>query len=248
VATILGDSIYKNFPWVEGAGPSNPEDLPELLLRRTWRPAVSVTGAEGFPTLAQAGNVLRTSTALKLSVRLPPRCAADPAGEALKAVLEANPPHGAHVEFELEKSASGWDAPASAPWLAAAVEAASLEAFGAPPAYFGEGGSIPFMGMLGELFPQAQFVVTGVLGPGSNAHGPNEFLHIDFTKRIIAAVSIILKAHGQQEAQPGSVGAGAAAANSMEGRVVAANADRLATLKVVEARAAHQHTGEGCCP
>ena len=251
VAKIMGDSVYKNFPWVAGAGPAADADLAELLLRRTWRPALSVTGAEGFPTLAQAGNVLRTSTALKLSMRLPPRCAAEPAGLALKAALEANPPHGAHVSFELEKSAAGWDAPASAPWLASAVERASLAAFGREPAYFGEGGSIPFMGMLGELFPMAQFVVTGVLGPGSNAHGPNEFLHIDFTKRLIAAVAVILHAHALQPAA--AAGAASDAAGAMEGRTAAANADRAATLAVNEAKAAkaaadHVHLGEGCCP
>ena len=246
VAGIMGEAIYKNFPWVDGSYPSGKEDLAELLLRRTWRPALSVTGAEGFPTLAQAGNVLRTQTAFKLSMRLPPRCAADEAGLALKKALEASPPHGAHVGFELEKSASGWDAPATSPWLAAAIEEASVSAFGQPPAHFGEGGSIPFMGMLGELFPMAQFVVTGVLGPGSNAHGPNEFLHVAFTKKIIAAVSVILAAHGKQPAQPG---AAAADAGAMAGRTAAANADREATLLVNEAKAkAHIHTGEGCCP
>src|SRR6185437_11544258 len=128
-------------------GPADAGNHAELLLKRTWRPALSVTGAAGFPTLEQAGNVLRTSTALKLSMRLPPRCPAEAAGEALKAALEANPPHGAHVVFELEKSASGWDAPASAKWLSSAVDAASHAAYGKSPAYFGEGGSIPFMGM-----------------------------------------------------------------------------------------------------
>ena len=223
VAAIMGESVFRNFPWVEGAGPSAPEDLAELLLRRTWRPALSITGAAGFPSLEQAGNVLRTQTALKLSMRLPPRCDAEAAGAALKAALEAAPPHGAHVAFELEKSAGGWDAPA----------------------YFGEGGSIPFLGMLGELFPQAQFVVTGVLGPGSNAHGPNEFLHIDFTKRIIRAVAVILAAHGQQPAA--SAGEAAAAAGAMQGRVDAANADRAATLQIHAAKGQHEHM-EGCCP
>jgi acetylornithine deacetylase/succinyl-diaminopimelate desuccinylase-like protein len=245
VAAIMGDAVYRNFPWVEGAAPAGAEDHAELLLRRTWRPALSVTGAAGFPSLEQAGNVLRTETAFKLSMRLPPRCEAEAAGAALKAALEARPPHGAHVAFELEKSAGGWDAPASAPWLAAAVDAASLAAFGRAPAYFGEGGSIPFMGMLGELFPQAQFVVTGVLGPGSNAHGPNEFLHIDFTKRIIQAVALILAAHAQQPAA--SAADEARAAGAMQGRVDAANADRAATLQIHEAKGKHEHM-EGCCP
>ncbi len=192
-ATLLGASVYKNFPWVDGAHPHGDEhNHAELLLRRTWHPALSVTGAAGFPPLEQAGNVLRTFTAFKLSMRLPPRCDSALAGPALKRALEANPPCGAHVEFQLEKAASGWDAPAQAPWLTTAIDSASRAFYSQPPAYFGEGGSIPFMGMLGELFPQAQFVVTGVLGPGSNAHGPNEFLHIDFTKKIICCVTQIL--------------------------------------------------------
>ncbi len=172
-AALLGPSIITNFPFVDGARPHAPEDLGELLLRRTWRPALSITGADGLPPLDRAGNVLRTETALKLSMRLPPRCAAEPAAAALKAALEASPPCGAHVSFELEKSGAGWDAPESEPWLAEAVEAASVGAFGREAAFHGEGGSIPFMGMLGELFPKAQFVVTGVLGPASNAHGPD---------------------------------------------------------------------------
>jgi acetylornithine deacetylase/succinyl-diaminopimelate desuccinylase-like protein len=147
-AGILGQSIYKNFPFVAGAGPAHPEDQAELLLRRTWRPALSITGAAGFPTLEQAGNVLRTHSSFKLSMRLPPRVDAKVAGVALKAALEAHPPYGAHVEFDLEKSASGWDAPPSVPWLSQAVQQASMACWGKPPAYFGEGGSIPFMGML----------------------------------------------------------------------------------------------------
>ena len=198
VAAIVGDATWKNFPFVDGAGPAGgTSDGALLLLRRTWHPALSVTGAEGFPPLEQAGNVLRTSTALKLSMRLPPRCDADAASEALKAALERAPPHGVHVSYTPEKAASGWDAPEDAPWLTAAVADASQAAFGKAPAYFGEGGSIPFMGMLGEMFPAAQFIVTGILGPGSNAHGPNEFLHIAFTKRIIGAVAFLLAEHAK---------------------------------------------------
>ena len=105
------------------------------------------------------------------------------------------------------------------------------------------------MGMLGEMFPQAQFLVTGVLGPASNAHGPNEFIHIAFTKKLIAACAIVLEAHARQPAQPSGEGEGGVhtAAGGMEGRTSVANADREATLSVNLAKA-HQHTGEGCCP
>lgn len=171
-AAIVGDGVVKAYPFVAGAHPQGDAgDLAGLLLRRTWQPALSVTGAEGFPPLVQAGNVLRVATAFKLSMRLPPRVDADVAGAALKAALEREPPCGARVSFELEKAGPGWDAPESAPWLAAAIDAASLASWGKPAAYHGEGGSIPFMAMLGNLFPMAQFVVTGILGPGSNAHG-----------------------------------------------------------------------------
>ena len=245
-AAIVGAAVWKNFPFVDGASPAGADDHAELLLRRTWHPALSVTGAEGFPSLEQAGNVLRTTTAFKLSMRLPPRADADVAGAALRAALERDPPHGAHVTYTPEKAASGWDAPAAPAWLTDACDAASAAGWGKPCAYHGEGGSIPFMGMLGELFPMAQFVVTGVLGPGSNAHGPNEFLHIDFTKKVIAAVAVILAAHaGAPEPE---APAGAAAAGSMAARTAAANADRAATLEVNARKAAAHMHGEGCCP
>src|SRR5262249_50842054 len=159
------------------------DDPVELILNRTWRPSVSVTGAEGLPPLGLAGNVLRPFTAVKLSVRLPPTLAPDHAVAALQQVLQRDPPSGARVTFSAEKAAGGWDAPPLAPWLQASVDAASRAYFGAPAMAMGEGGSIPFMGMLGERFPEAQFLITGVLGPQSNAHGPNEFLHIPTGKR-----------------------------------------------------------------
>ena len=155
----------------------------------------AVTGAGGLPALESSGNVLRPKTALKLSLRLPPTQDAVKAGADLKALLERDPPYGAKVTFTLEKAGSGWNAPALAPWLESAMNAASQATFGAPAALMGEGGSIPFMGMLGETYPQAQFVITGVLGPHSNAHGPNEFLHIETGKRVTASVALILAAH-----------------------------------------------------
>ena len=184
-AAILGASVYRNFPLVAGAAPLGADDHAALLLRRTWQPALSVTGAAGLPPLEAAGNVLRTSTSLKLSMRLPPRVDAEAASAAFKRALEREPPCGAHVSYTAEKAGPGWDAPAALPWLTAAIEEASRAGWGRAAAYHGEGGSIPFMGMLGEMFQQAQFIVTGVLGPGSNAHGPDEFLEISYVKRVI---------------------------------------------------------------
>ena len=193
-AEVLGDAIYDKFPFVKGMVPVTG-DLTELVLNRSWRPTLSVIGMDGVPAMVSGGNVLRPFTSAKLSIRLPPTNDAKTAAAAVKAVLEADPPYGASVTFEVDSAESGWNAPELAPWLEQAVAAASREAFGQEPAYMGEGGSIPFMGMLGDKFPKAQFVITGVLGPHSNAHGPNEFLHIPTGKRVSTAVALILADH-----------------------------------------------------
>lgn len=193
-AEVLGNDIFDKFPFLPGMLPMN-EDLTELVLNRTWRPALSITGADGMPTLGNAGNVLRPFTAVKLSLRLPPTLNPKQASEILQRVLEANPPYGAKVEFEVEKSSTGWNAPALSPWLENAIDQASQQFFGAPAMYMGEGGTIPFMGMLGEKFPGAQFMITGVLGPHSNAHGPNEFLHIPTGKRVTSVVAKVIADH-----------------------------------------------------
>ncbi|MBB4721983.1 M20 family metallopeptidase [Xanthomonas euvesicatoria] len=193
-AATLDTAIFDKFPMVDGLVPMH-EDLTELVLNRTWRPALSITGVDGMPPLASAGNVLRPQTAVKLSLRLPPTADGKACGELLKAALLRDPPNGAQVTLELEKASSGWNAPAMAPWLEKAIDDASQAFFDKPAMYMGEGGSIPFMGMLGEKFPGAQFMITGVLGPHSNAHGPNEFLHIPMGKRVTACVSQVIADH-----------------------------------------------------
>ena len=193
-AGVLGDAVYSKFPMVKGMRPMT-EDLPELILNRTWRPTLSLIGIDGVPAMADAGNVLRPVTSAKLSIRLPPTADAKAAANKVKQVLEADPPYSAKVEFTIESAESGWNAPDLARWLDNSVTRASRQAFGAEVAHMGEGGSIPFMGMLGEKFPKAQFVITGVLGPHSNAHGPNEFLHIPTGKRVTEAVALILADH-----------------------------------------------------
>jgi acetylornithine deacetylase/succinyl-diaminopimelate desuccinylase-like protein len=166
-----------------------------MLLNRTWRPALSITGIDGVPSLSDAGNVLRPMTAAKISLRIPPGVDADHATASLKEILERDPPYGASVTFKGEMGADGWAAPDLSPWLETATDEASRTFFGKPAMYMGEGGSIPFMGMLGERFPEAQFLITGVLGPGSNAHGPNEFLDIPTGKRLTACVARVLEDH-----------------------------------------------------
>ncbi len=197
VADTLDAELFSRFPWVEGSRPIS-EDHAELVLNRTWRPALSLTGVEGMPPLSSAGNVLRPGTALKLSMRIPPQVDPVAASRALKEALEKDPPYGAQVRFEGEKASAGWNAPPLAPWLEQAMDAASRTYFGKPAMAMGEGGTIPFMEMLGRKFPQAQFLITGVLGPGSNAHGPNEFLHIPTGKKLTACVASVIAAHAKR--------------------------------------------------
>jgi acetylornithine deacetylase/succinyl-diaminopimelate desuccinylase-like protein len=186
--------LAARIPFVEGAIATTSDPVEQILVR-TWRPTLSVVGADGLPPTSRAGNVLRPRTALKLSFRIPPTCDPGVALEAVRSTLEADPPYGAHVSFDGAASAPGWNAPPTEPWLVAALDASSEAAFGKPARTVGEGGSIPFMGMLGERFPEAQFVITGVLGPDANAHGPNEYLHLPTARRIAIAVAHLLDAH-----------------------------------------------------
>ncbi|MBL8300198.1 MAG: M20 family metallopeptidase [Rhodanobacteraceae bacterium] len=215
-AQILNDAVYSKFPFVNGMRPMQ-EDLAELVLNRTWRPALSVTGVAGMPPLESAGNVLRPFTAVKLSLRLPPTCDGASAGEFVKSLLEQDPPYGCEITFDLEKASTGWNAPQLSEWLEQSVADASTTFFGPAPAFMGEGGTIPFMGMLGEKFPGAQFLITGVLGPHSNAHGPNEFLHIPTGKRVTMCVAKVVADHFAASQAGLTAGVAASAAHSHHG-------------------------------
>ena len=198
-AAILGEEVYRRFPWAHhDCGGSTAFALPtttdpvDALLRRTWQPTLSVTGAEGFPALQDAGNVLRPYTAFKLSLRLPPLVDAAACVQEMKALLEDNAPYQARVTWESASGANGWNAPPTVPWFEDALNAASQAHFGAPCGHIGQGGTIPLMGLLSKGFPKAQMMVCGVLGPKSNAHGPNEFLHVPYAKKLTAAVAQVI--------------------------------------------------------
>jgi acetylornithine deacetylase/succinyl-diaminopimelate desuccinylase-like protein len=195
-AEVLGDEVWSKFPLLPGVQPvtKSPADL---ILNRTWRSGLAVTGADGFPTVLNAGNVLRPKTSLKLSLRIPPTLDAEKAAVTVTKLLEKDPPYGARVKFSPMTPNGGWDSPSLAPWLEKSLDAASRRRFGKPPVMMGEGGSIPFMGMLGARFPKAQFFITGVLGPGSNAHGPNEFLDLPTARRLTLAVADVVADHAQ---------------------------------------------------
>jgi acetylornithine deacetylase/succinyl-diaminopimelate desuccinylase-like protein len=189
-------AIKRRFPLVNGMRLAAEDDV-ELLLNNTWRPTLSVTGAAGLPDPADAGNVLRTSTTLTLSFRLPPTADARAAWSALEKALTTDVPYGAKVEISRAEAQSGWSAPDLAPWLAEALRQAGDLVFGKPHRSIGVGGSVPFMELLGRLYPRAQFLVTGALGPDSNMHVPDEWLNIAFAEQVTEAVAHVIDAHAR---------------------------------------------------
>lgn len=201
-ARVLGPQVAAKIPLLKGVRALS-EDPQQLLINSSWHATLAVTGADGLPPTASAGNVMLPEVALKLSLRLPPTCDAQRAVQAVRAALTRDPPHGAEVHFEADAASPGWNAPTFAPWLERALQEASQRIFGREAIHLGSGGTIPFMGMLGQRFPHTQFLVTGVLGPQSNAHGPNEFLHVAYAQRLTACVALVLAAHAAEIAASG---------------------------------------------
>jgi len=196
VASVLGKDA-KTFPLVKGAHRVT-ENVVEYLLNSTWRPTLCVTGVDGIPPMDKAGNVLRPQTSVMLSIRLPPSVEPDAAFEGVRKLMEKDVPYGAQLTLKNVKGAKGFTAPKMASWLSESVNAISKTVYNKPFLTWGEGGSIPFMGMLAAKWPEAQFVITGILGPESNAHGPNEFLHIPFTKKVTTCMASVLVDHYSQ--------------------------------------------------
>ena len=197
-AEVLGERLWNHFPW-HGATRPVVADPVEMTLNRTWRPALEITGARGLPDVGDAGNVMRPTTSVRVSLRLPPGVAAESALRLVTDLLTKDPPYGASVRFEPEKPSTGWNAPPLEPWLETALMESSQAYFGKPAMYLGEGGTIPFIHMLGEKFPAAQFLITGVLGPEANAHGPNEFLHIPTAQKLTCCVADIIRRHALRQ-------------------------------------------------
>jgi acetylornithine deacetylase/succinyl-diaminopimelate desuccinylase-like protein len=167
------------------------QDPADRLIARAWSAALEVTGMDGVPAVRDGGNVLRPYTTAKISVRLPPDVDAQEAADALISAITTD--EGAHITIDLEGVAAGWLAPPLDAGTRAALDRTSQASFGQPVGFHGEGGTIPFLADLKRSFPHTQFVATGVLGPHSNAHGPNEFLHIPMAKAVTHAVAELLR-------------------------------------------------------
>jgi acetylornithine deacetylase/succinyl-diaminopimelate desuccinylase-like protein len=193
-AQVFGDRFCDQLGLLPGVRPLG-RSTRNLILTNTWGLDARIIGQCGLPSIEQAGNVALDQFTAQLSIRLPPTIPLEEAKRVIESLLTKTPPYGATIDLQFCKGAGGWNTPPLAPWLDRALTDASTTHFGLPYIAMGEGGSIPFMGMLGERFPDAQFVVTGVLGPGSNAHGPNEYLDISYAKKLTAAVADLLTAH-----------------------------------------------------
>jgi len=196
-AEVLGETVFRKMPFLPGVEPLSDSPY-ELLLNNTWRPSLTVTGADGLPAVRDGGNTLLPTLSVKLSIRLAPQADPRAAAESVKQALESDPPYGARIRFDVGMASAGWNAPELEPWLTESMQRASEAAFGRDVMYLGTGGGIPFIGMLAERYPGVQFLVTGVLGPNSNAHGPNEFLHIGYARRLTLCVASVLGDHAEQ--------------------------------------------------
>jgi acetylornithine deacetylase/succinyl-diaminopimelate desuccinylase-like protein len=190
-------TVASAFPLVEGMSPVSDDDY-EQMANNASRPTLTVTGGDGMPRPEEAGNVLRPFTTFTLSFRLPPLADPPAALAAVEKALTTDVPYGAKVTLSRQESGPGWNAPAIAPWLQAALDSVSEKVFdGKQYLTMGLGGSIPFMGTLGVTYPKAQFVVTGALSADSNAHVPDEWLHIPQAKRVTESVALLLDAHAR---------------------------------------------------
>jgi acetylornithine deacetylase/succinyl-diaminopimelate desuccinylase-like protein len=188
VADLKGDHVLENvklLPGVKGLTDNNAE----LILNNTWRASLAVVGASGLPDHKLAGNVLRPSTTVRISMRLPPSYDGEKAAPLLKDILTKDVPYNAKVTVELRKPGSGWNNKDLSEKLTNSLNVSSKKIWGKELLSFGEGGSIPFIKQLADAFPACELLVIGVLGPNSNAHSCNEALHIDYCKGITVTVA-----------------------------------------------------------
>jgi acetylornithine deacetylase/succinyl-diaminopimelate desuccinylase-like protein len=186
----------RRYPLADGVRPVSQDDV-ELILNNTWRPTLSVTGAAGMPEPGSAGNVLRASTSLKLSFRTPPTADSRAALAELERALTTNVPYNAKVELADVIAQDGWNAPALAPWLTEVLDRVGDSVLGQRHRSIGIGGAVPFMTMLAERYPRAQFLSTGALGSDSNMHVPDEWLNLTFAEQVTEAIAHALDAHAR---------------------------------------------------
>ncbi len=190
-AQILGTSVTSEFPW-HNATRACHEDIFESLIERGFQPKLCVVGADGLPPCNQAGRVMRDKTSLALSLRTPPELDTQAALEVVTEILTQNPPYCADVTITDGSTGNGWSAKLGCRWFDRALQDACQDVFGLAPAYNCDGASIPILNLMQSHFPDAQMLVTGVLGPGSNAHGPDEMLKLDYLEKLTGVIARLL--------------------------------------------------------
>lgn len=107
--------------------------------------------------------------------------------------LTKDVPYNAKVTIEGGHCGSGWSMKDLDGWLNDAISEAGATFFdGKPTGSYGEGGSIPFLNELGQKYPESQIVAFGLLGPNSNAHGPNESINLPYAKKLTCSLAHVI--------------------------------------------------------
>lgn len=189
LANLKKDSIVKDSVKLLPNVKPLSDDYSEIILNNTWRPTLVITGFTGFPQTEIAGNVLRNKTTCRVAIRLPPTANAKSIETKCREIMTSNPPFNCKITLSNVEAGYGWAAKELPDVLKDSFNKSSKTLFGREFFCFGEGGSIGFIHDLGELYPDCQMLVTGVLGPKTNAHCPNECLNIDYTEKITVALA-----------------------------------------------------------
>lgn len=198
MAKLAGDQLYKKYAVAEGAQYCNQDNTVQMYLDNVWNPNMSITGADGLPPVGMAGNVVRSSTSARVSMRLPPSMNPQKAEAIIREKLTKDPPYGAKITIKGGHAGSGWCMKELSPWLDKAIKEAGATFYdGKPTGSYGMGGSIPFLSELEKMFPETQIVAFGVLGPNANAHGPNEMIHLPYTKKLTCSLAHVIAAVAQ---------------------------------------------------
>ena len=182
-----------DFPLLDGVEKQVNDPL-DIFLTMNLSPSLSIIGADGIPSIQDAGNVLRTNTDLKISIRTPPGISAEKVAVKVQELLEKDPPNGAHVSAVMTEVADGFLSPELPEELSEMLEKAGKQFYGNAPMSLFIGGTIPVMAMLQSRYPNSKFIITGAGGPGGNAHGPDEKLHIPTAKKVTKCMAAAVSA------------------------------------------------------
>ena len=162
------------------------------VINNTWKSTIVVTGMSGFPEAEIAGNVLRKSTSCRLSIRTPPTLSKEKAKKTIEKILTENIPYNAKVKVDFPALVDGWILKKLDSKINESFMKSSMFLFGSECYNLGSGITIPFVNMLNEKYKNCNMFVSGLLGPKSNAHSPNECLNIDYSIKLTVALAHLI--------------------------------------------------------